>query len=157
MEITDNIETLREVDIEIVSKIHKACFFDAWSPNVIRKILNTNGAFGMVARHRTDKSIVGFAIARIAADECELLSLGVASENRANGAGGSLLSAVIIRAMAERARWLFLEVAEDNYVALKLYATQGLKRVGQRLNYYENSDGSRTNAITMRCALPYSK
>jgi ribosomal protein S18 acetylase RimI-like enzyme len=58
------------------------------------------------------------------------------------------------RAATEKARWFFLEVAEDNKSALWLYKNYGLTGVGQRLDYYENADGSRTNAYTLRCALP---
>ena len=154
MNLCDNVESLRVVDIEIVSKIHKTCFFDAWGPSVIKNIFNMPGTFGMVARRQNYNSIIGFAIARLSADECELLSLGVACEYRANGVGGSLLTAVMARAMAEHTKWLFLEVAEDNHLALKLYRAHGLEKVGCRLNYYENPDGTKTNALTMRCALP---
>ena len=149
-----NIATLRTADIDIVAKIHATCFFDAWGPSMLRQVLNMPGTFGLVARRPNYSSIVGFALARVAADECELLSLGVASEYRANGAGAQLLKAAMARAIAERARWFFLEVAEDNKAALRLYAAHGLTKVGYRLNYYENADGSKTNALTMRCALP---
>jgi ribosomal protein S18 acetylase RimI-like enzyme len=149
-----NIEPLRTADIDIVAKIHATCFFDAWGPSMIRQVLDMPGTFGLVARRQNYSSIVGFALARVAADECELLSLGVASEYRANGAGTQLLTAAMAGAVAERARWFFLEVAEDNKAALRLYGAHGLTKVGYRLNYYENSDGSKTNALTMRCALP---
>ena len=149
-----NVETLRTADIEIVAKIHATCFFDAWGPSMIRQVLDMPGTFGLVARRQNYSSIVGFALARIAADECELLSLGVASEYRANGAGAKLLTAAMAGAVSEQARWFFLEVAEDNKAALRLYAAHGLTKVGYRLNYYENADGSKTNALTMRCALP---
>ena len=153
MNFGDNIESLRVADIEIVSKIHKTCFFDAWGPSVIGQILKMPGTFGMVARRQKYNSIIGFAMARFSADECELLSLGVACEYRANGTGGSLLTAVMARATAERVRWLFLEVAENNHVALKLYRAHGLEKVGCRPNNYENPDGTKTNALTLRCAL----
>lgn len=68
--------------------------------------------------------------------------------------GTQLLAAAMARAVAEQARWFFLEVAEDNEAALRLYGAHGLEKVGYRLNYYENADGSKTNALTMRCALP---
>jgi ribosomal-protein-alanine N-acetyltransferase len=149
-----NVETLRTADIEIVAKIHATCFFDSWGPSIISQVLDMPGTFGLVARRQNYSSIVGFALARIAADECELLSLGVASEYRANGAGTRLLTAAMARAVSEQARWFFLEVAEDNKAALHMYGTHGLTKVGYRLNYYENADGSKTNALTMRCALP---
>ena len=150
----DQIETLRSSDISVVARLHARCFYDAWGPPMVRQVLDMPGAFGFVARRAGFGSIVGFALARVAADECELLSLGVAPEHRARGVGARLLSAAMTRAVADRARWFFLEVAEDNEPALRLYRAYGLMSVGRRLDYYENADGSCTNAFTMRCALP---
>ena len=150
----DQIETLRRSDIPVVAKLHARCFYDAWGPPMVRQVLEMHGAFGLVARRAGYGSIVGFALARVTVDECELLSLGVAPEHRARGIGARLLSAAMARAMADKARWFFLEVAEDNEPALRLYRGYGLAPVGRRLDYYENADGSYTNAFTMRCALP---
>lgn len=148
------VETLMSSDIEIVSKIHAKCFFDAWPPPMMHQILAMPGAFGYVARRAGFGSAIGFALARVVADECELLSLGVEPSYRSQGIGAKLLSTSIFRAKSEKARWFFLEVAEDNKSALQLYRNYGLTRVGQRLDYYTNADGSQTNALTMRCALP---
>jgi len=148
------IETLRSSDIEIVAKLHAKCFFDAWAPPMLRQVLGMPGAFGYVARRAGYGSVVGFAFGRVAADECELLSLGVEPDFRSQGIGARLLTAAMSHAAAEKARWFFLEVAEDNKSALRLYKNFGLTGVGKRLDYYENADGSRTNAYTMRCALP---
>jgi len=148
------IETLRPTDIEVVAKVHAKCFFDAWAPPMLRQVLGMPGAFGYVARRAGYGSVVGFALGRVVADECELLSLGVEPDFRSQGIGAQLLAAAMSRAAAEKARWFFLEVAEDNKSALRLYRSYGLTGVGQRLDYYENADGSRTNAYTMRCALP---
>lgn len=150
----DTIETLRSADIEVVAKLHARSFYDAWEPSMIRQVLDMPGAWGMVARRGGYGSIIGFSLSRVTADECELLSLGVAAEHRSRGVGGLLLTAAMARATAERARWFFLEVAEDNAAALQLYAAHGMNRVGQRPNYYENADGSRTDALTMRRPLP---
>lgn len=148
------IETLRPSDLEVVAKLHAKCFFDAWGPPMLRQVLGMPGSFGYVARRSGYGSIIGFALGRVAADECELLSLGVEPAYRSQGIGARLLSASMSRAAAEKSRWFFLEVAEDNSSALRLYRNYGLTGVGQRLDYYENADGSRTNAYTMRCELP---
>jgi ribosomal-protein-alanine N-acetyltransferase len=148
------IETLRSSDIEIVAKLHAKCFFDAWAPPMLRQVLGTPGAFGYVARRAGYGSVIGFAFGRVAADKCELLSLGVEPDYRSQGVGAQLLSTAMSRAATEKARWFLLEVAEDNKSALRLYKNYELTGVGQRLDYYENADGSRTNAYTMRCALP---
>ncbi len=150
----ERVESLGSADIDLVARIHAQCFFDAWDSSMIRQILGMPGAFGLVARRAGYGSIIGFALARVAADECELLSLGVAAEHRARGVGAKLLRDSMARARDDRARWFFLEVAQDNDPALRLYRAHGLIEVGRRPDYYENADGSRTSAYTMRCALP---
>ena len=155
--IGDRVELLRIADIDVVAKLHARCFYDFWDSTMIRQVLDMNGAFGFVARRAGYGSIIGFALSRIAADECELLSLGVAPEHRARGIGAKLLRDAMARAEEDRARWFFLEVAQDNAAAIKLYRTHGLNEVGRRPDYYENADGSRTSAYTMRCALPVSR
>jgi ribosomal-protein-alanine N-acetyltransferase len=144
------VEVLRVSDIGVVATLHARCFFDAWDAEMIGQVLDMPGAFGLVARRAGYDSVVGFALARVAADECELLSLGVAPDLRAQGIGAGLLTASMERAMAASARWFFLEVARDNDSALSLYYGYGLIKVGQRPDYYQNKDGSRTDAYTLR-------
>lgn len=150
------VEPVHHSDIGVIAKVHAKCFFDAWSADTIRQVLDMPGAFGLVARRASHDSIIGFALARVAADECELLSLGVLPEFRGQGVATALFQQSMARAMAERARWFFLEVAQDNMIAHQIYQAHGLVRVGSRPDYYENADGSRTSAYTMRCELPVS-
>jgi ribosomal-protein-alanine N-acetyltransferase len=95
-------------------------------------------------------------LGRVAADECELLSIGVAGDYRGRGIGARLFDAAIVWAAAHGARKLFLEVAEGNAAALRLYARRGLVQVGRRAEYYELKDGGHLDALTMRCDLPHS-
>lgn len=152
--IADSVEILRTVDIDIVARIHAECFFDAWEASMLRQILGMPGAFGLVACWGRRGSTIGFALGRVGGDECELLSLGVSPQHRARGIGARLLQASMSRAISENATRFFLEVAEDNSPALKLYRSHGLVPVGRRPDYYENADGRRTTALTMRCDLP---
>ncbi len=151
--IADFIEEILDTDLEIVARIHAACFHDAWGPTMLRQVLAMPGSFGLVARWGRRNSLVGFALARVAADECELLSLGVAPEHRARGIGATLLRDTMAQAATQNATRFFLEVAEDNEPALKLYRAHGLTKAGRRPEYYENSTGPRTAALTMRCDL----
>jgi ribosomal-protein-alanine N-acetyltransferase len=152
--IADTIENLPIEDLGPVAEIHAACFHDAWGAGMLRQVLGMPGAFGLVARWGARGSMIGFALARVVADECELLSLGVAPQHRARGVGRELLIAAMARAADADARNLFLEVAENNVAALKLYRAHGLVQIGQRPEYYETPDGRRTMALTMRCDLP---
>ncbi len=141
-------------DAEIVALIHASCFDEAWDAATIRKVLAMPGAFGFAARADPAGDIVGFALARIVANECELLSLGVAPNRRGRGIGGGLLDASVVRAFALNAAKFYLEVAEDNVDALRLYEARGLEPVGRQPEYYRLENGQRTAALTMRCDLP---
>lgn len=145
------IEPLAPRDIERVAAIHDACFDDAWSDDMIRRVLGTAGAFGLVARATADPSIVAFALARIVVDECELLSLGVAPDRQRQGIGAALLDAAMERAAALRVRHFFLEVGEFNAPARRLYESRGLRVVGRRADYYALEGGGAMDALTMRC------
>lgn len=151
--IADTVERMRAEDLGPVAAIHAACFHDAWDVAVLRQVLEMPGAFGLVARWGARDAMIGFALARLAGDECELLSLGVAPQHRARGVGRVLLRAAMTQAAAADARNFFLEVAENNIPAIMLYRAHGLVQVGQRADYYENPDGRRTMALTMRCEL----
>lgn len=147
-----DIDALATADLAEVARLHAASFEDAWSDAVFRRILAMPGAFGLAAR--AGGALIGFAVARTAADECELLSLAVDPAQRRRGAGMRLLDAAIATAIARGARALFLEVAEDNAPALRLYGSRGLATVGRRPNYYELAGGGFVAALTMRLELP---
>lgn len=152
--MTENhIGSFEAADINSVVRIHKQCFDDAWSSSMIRRILSMPGAFGYVMRHSAEGSAIGFALGRVVREECELLSIGVAPNHRGQGYGAKLLKVAMARAVAENAKKLFLEVAEDNEVAIELYATHGLVTVGRRPEYYQHKGGGATAALTMRCNL----
>ncbi len=148
------ISTLSVGDAEIVARIHELCFDEAWDAATIRKVLAMPGAFGFAAHADQASEIAGFALARIVAGECELLSLGVAPNRRGRGIGGELFDAAVVGAYALNAARFYLEVAEDNADALRLYAARGLVSVGRQPDYYRLRNGQRTAALTMRCDLP---
>ncbi|MEL6765718.1 MAG: GNAT family N-acetyltransferase [Pseudomonadota bacterium] len=90
------------------------------------------------------------AVLRFAADEAEILTLGVVPEARRRGLGTALLAASIAIAEGCGAASIFLEVAEDNDAARALYAAAGFEEVGRRDGYYERRDGSRVAALVLR-------
>lgn len=140
---------VQENDIGMISRIHTVSFDDAWSGAMIRRILAMPGTFGIVARLSRRWSIAGFALGRIAADECEILSLAVAPDHRGARVGALLLDGAMHQAALGGADKLFLEVAEDNDVARTLYDSRGFVPVGRRPDYYARNDGTSAAAVTM--------
>lgn len=144
---------VQENDIGTMARIHAASFDEVWSGVMLRRILAMPGTVGLVARLQRQWTTAGFALLRVAADESELLSLAVAPEQRGAGVGTLLLRGSIEQARAGGASRLFLEVAEDNDVARRLYQGHGLVPVGRRPDYYRRRDGTTTAAVTMSCDL----
>ena len=101
----------------------------------------------------TVSSEAGFAIGQIAADEAEVITLGVLPEVRKEGHGTDLLALFVKEAKAKGAAVIFLEVSAENEAALALYKAQGFERVGRRRKYYENAEGIAIDAFILKKTL----
>lgn len=115
----------------------------AWGADAIALMLDMPGVFGLW------RPAEGFVLARVAADEAEILTLGVVPAARRRGLGAALLRGAMAEARARGAGALYLEVAAGNLAALALYAGLGCVEAGRRPRYYE--DGQ--DALVLRCAL----
>jgi len=82
--------------------------------------------------------IAGFALARFAGGEMEILNLAVAQAARRQGTGRALVRAAINEGAARGAARAFLEVRESNATALAFYASLGFAPAGRRPEYYRN-------------------
>jgi len=136
----------------VLSALQAECFNDVWSPASIEEILTAPGAFAWLALTPADLP-VGFALARLASDEAELLSLGVVPGSRRSGIARALLKTVIEHASLSGAAAMFLEVAENNDPARLLYAAAGFAAVGRRPDYYRRPNSVPVAALTLRLVL----
>ncbi len=120
----------------VLAAIHHAAFpaGQRWGADAMRLQLELPGAFGLVHPRG------GMILARIAADEAEILTLAVLPDQRRQGIARALLEAAATRAAVHGASTLFLEVASRNQPARKLYAACGFTQVGQRRRYYADGD-----------------
>lgn len=136
------------IDAEDAAALHLLCFDEPWQSDLIARVLGTPGGFGMVARRAI--GLVGFVLCRSAAGEGEILTLCVAPPLRERGIGRMLLEAAIEEAKRRHLDALFLEVAEDNEIARRLYDKHGFVRVGLRPAYYRLASGRSVDALTLR-------
>jgi [ribosomal protein S18]-alanine N-acetyltransferase len=139
----------------VLTALHAACFDDAWSVGAMADVLASPGAFACLALPDSveEPAPLGFALARIAADEAELLSLGVIPAARRRRIGQALLDDVVRYAGERGAGTLFLEVAETNEAARLLYAANGFAAVGRRPDYYQRPNTVPVAALTLRRVL----
>jgi ribosomal-protein-alanine N-acetyltransferase len=114
-------------------------------------LLSVPGAFALIATQLENGKAqpVGFALARVVADESELMALGVVPERQRQGVARRLVARCVERAGAAGAVCLFLEVGEANRAARALYDGLGFRPVGRRQHYYETPDGFE-DALIMR-------
>ena len=142
---------MKNYDLPGVAALHAICFEDSWHTELLGKILSAPGTFGLFCRPHGKPR--GFVICRSSGQEGEILSLAVAPGVRRNGLGSALLDAAKAHAMTREIEALFLEVAEDNMAARRLYENSGFKIVGRRPRYYRRRYGPSVDALTQRCGL----
>ena len=136
----------------LLAVLHAQCFppGERWDEAAMASLLAMPGCFGCVAGSGTDGELQGLALGRVAADEAELLTIGVLPAARRGGIGVRLLRELGTEALVRGAGCLFLEVAVGNTAALALYDSLGFTRAGLRRRYYP--DGG--DALVLRQALP---
>jgi ribosomal-protein-alanine N-acetyltransferase len=142
----------------LVAVLHARCFDDAWNSYTVGQVMRMPGAFGYVAvvpggLVSGEDLPIGFALASGAADERELLSIGVVPSHRRGGVGRQLVESIIAESILRGAARLFLEVAEDNAGAQRLYRALGFIAVGRRPGYYRRASGPAIAALTLRRSL----
>ena len=125
-------------DTELLAELHRRCFNAVWdrrwSAKSFADVLAMPGASGLIAA--LDGDPVGFGLILQAADEVELLLLGILPKQRGHGFAGALLSELLQAAKARGAVRALLEVAEGNQAALACYIRSGFSICGRRKQYY---------------------
>ena len=116
-----------------------------WSREAYAAEIERPGSILLVA---DDGTVRGYAVARMFADEAQLLDLAAAVEG--NGTGRALWAALAATARERGAAKLTLEVSSANSRALLFYKRAGAHVVGRRAKFY--NDGS--DAILMDFILP---
>jgi ribosomal-protein-alanine acetyltransferase len=85
-----------------------------------------------------DGRVAGILIARVAADEFEILNLAVGKAQRRRGVATQLVRAAVESAWIAGAVQSYLEVRASNEGAIALYKQIGFDFSGRRQNYYSN-------------------
>lgn len=154
--ISANVDTvsIRRANISeapILAAMHSECFDNAWSAVEFAKLMATPGALGLLAVEGGEP--VAFLLARQAAGEAEILTIGTRPFARRRGIARKLMSHLAHELRQAGMAQLFIEVAAGNDAARALYAGQDFSVTGRRKAYYEKPGGKREDAIVMMKAL----
>ena len=131
-----------------IAQLHAKLFDQPWDEASIKALLDHPASTSLIAVAGNPQLIKGFIIAQLAADEAEILSVGVSPDWQRSGLGARLLEGLCRASKRGEARRVFLEVAEDNAAARALYAKMGFKETGRRKGYYQRA-GSKVDALNL--------
>lgn len=124
-----------------LENLHKACFPNKpWSASDFAD-LKKSGCDIIASQN-------GFVVWRVVADEAEIITIGVHPNARKSGIASAMLAIIENDIKKRGGKKIFLEVAENNEPARKLYEANGYKKIGIRPKYYDGID-----AILMEKAL----
>lgn len=111
--------------------------FEQGSPRRIALVIFDEGSEGGGDSNRT---LSGFLVALVSADECELENIVVAPRNQSSGLGTKLVYALVAAVRAQGVTRIFLEVRESNLRARSLYEKCGFAITGRRKSYYKDPE-----------------
>ena len=123
-------------------------FSDPWSASDFSECLASAVPFLVVEE---DGGVVGYVVAHCAADEGEILNLGVAPGHRRHGIGRALVQQALVSLAARGVRSVYLEVRQSNAPARQLYQALGFSEVARRAEYYRRPV---EDAVVLRAAIP---
>lgn len=132
-----------------IAGVHAKLFNPAWDEANVRALLDHPAATSFIATLGSPNDVIGFIIGQFAADESEILTIGVAPEYQRYGVGKMLVEGLARAVQRAEVRRMFLDVATDNTAALHLYSKLGFSPSGVRKGYYVRPGSAAVDAVTM--------
>ncbi len=126
-----------------------------WSGGEFSALLATPGCFGHLLLDGGDDRPCGLILLRVAADEAEILTIGVVPARRRRHGAARLLERATADCVARGVRVLFLDVAGDNEPARRFYERGGFSVIGTRPSYYARGTAQAVAAHTMSRTLQH--
>jgi [ribosomal protein S18]-alanine N-acetyltransferase len=126
-----------------IAQLHGALFPEGWDTATIEGLLAHPGSIALVATGNGGPAdLCGFALAQVAADEAEILTIGVRPESQRRGVAEKLVAGLLRAGKNAGGQQMHLEVAESNVAALALYRKCGFSEAGRRKGYYARPGGA---------------
>ena len=137
-----SLEKLRKTHLPIVWDMQKSETLITWSE---RQFVESYDDVYVLFSENNE--IVGFTAILETPPDAEIHNLFICNELRGRGLGKILFKQAIQMLSAEVEN-LYLEVSEDNNIAIALYKSLGFEEIGARKNYYRKGSTA-SNAIIM--------
>ncbi|WP_085906467.1 ribosomal protein S18-alanine N-acetyltransferase [Kiloniella majae] len=133
---------------DLLAEMHLRSFSSsAWKAKDISAILVQKANSGLIYCH--DEKPVGFILWQEVVGETEILTFCVDPSSRGLGFAKKIILEMFEIFRQASVNKVFLEVSEENIVALSLYRAMGFSEIARRSKYYHKSDGTAVDAVVM--------
>jgi [ribosomal protein S18]-alanine N-acetyltransferase len=139
-----SIIPMTEHDLLEVVEIEESSGLSRWGWGAYyAELQGSNRNLMLVARvsnreSEPDRSIAGYIVARLGADELHINNVAVRDRYRRRGIGRALLRSILAEGKRAQASSAFLELRAGNSAALALYEQCGFRVTARRSKYYSN-------------------
>lgn len=147
--MTVTVRNMTQEDIPFLVKLEQEIFSDAWTELSLANTLHYRPDTSFVAE--LDGKTAGYLFFMAAADEGELLRIGVSPEYRRQGIGRQLMEHMDHFVLDNGIYSVWLEVRESNEPARTLYEQSGFAVQGYRKKYYHKPE---EDAVIMSRSYP---
>ena len=142
------VEAAQPRDAGRIAQLHAASFHRGWGESDVEQLIAERNVLAQCLRLK--RTVIGFVISRLAADEAEILTIALDASCRGRGLSRTLLATHLGHLAGRGIRKVFLEVEENNEAAVRLYRRAGFGTVGRREQYYRGANGQLLNALVMQ-------
>ena len=117
---------------EEIFELEKICFEDPWTIEQIQSHLNHYSV--LIAKE--ENLLIAYVLYIKSFDEIEILRIAVSPKKRKSNIGTELIQNLI---QINSVKKIFLEVNEENLVAIQFYEKNSFQKIGIRKKYYPNN------------------
>ena len=135
-----SIDFMKKEDLDQVVALEQASFSMPWSRNLFLSEFRSPSVSRLLvslAPGAEKRTITGYLVFWLVANEMHILNLATASAYRRQGIARRLVLAGLMHGYAKGARRAFLEVRVSNRAAQSLYSSLGFTGISIRRDYYD--------------------
>lgn len=133
------IRSMTRADLSAVAGLERSIFPDPWSQKLMTGYLDSSYAGHSVVLEQ-DHTLIGYAFAKVVADELHVDNIAIHASHRQQGLGTYLLKTLLANGQAAGCRHCYLEVRKGNTAAIALYTQLGFSVTSQRTHYYHDGE-----------------
>lgn len=144
------IRPVTKAEAGILTGIHEECFPRYWNRQAFTDFFTVKNTFALLVEELNNAgAAIAMMVYRVAFEQADVLTIAVLPKWRRRGIAKLLVEQLLKDCREAGVKEIFLEVEDGNIAGLKLYEQAGFKNISRRKLYYQQLDGSLTDALVM--------